>query len=622
MIHRLARRMDRGERGAYLVIFAAVVVVLMGMAAIVIDLSALRQDRAANRTNADFAATAAALSLKGATGGPAVACQTAWDYFRTNAADSAPVIVTPSCASTFAGACADPVPATATTPAVPGTAIRTAEGAAGDYIVRISNPVPDGDPLMKPDAIGNPPQATAADDGSQCDRIGVEIIRQRDHLFAGIFGRSSQTTTSHSVARATEKGITGDAVALLVLEKTACDALIASGQAVVRVRYHTGYIGNADPVTDPTAVPIINPATGQPVGPYPGRINVDSAANLAGGGNNPTGCGPNNRRALDALGNQNSQIIAEGVPSGAVGQIKMWALAPGQGNARAYDADDLTNGRLSPIPTAAAAQITRAPVDHRYNCKQNGQDGIAGNSDDCPDYATQAPSGHISNLLASLGASGLPPLATGPWVTYPRPGFPDDSCLTQPSTPAINVTGNVWVNCPGGFTVNNSVTFTGGNVVFEGGLNVQGSFSMNVGASPTPDRYAVLRAGDLTKGATSSIVFNQVMVLLNNGSLGVGGGAGTLVWTAPFAGNFEDLTMWSEKNALHDLGGQANLQVEGVFFAPNAVPFRFTGQGGQVQAAAQFVAQRLEVTGQGILNMTPDPTRVVLLPSFGVALIR
>ena len=64
------------------------------------------------------------------------------------------------------------------------------------------------------------------------------------------------------------------------------------------------------------------------------------------------------------------------------------------------------------------------------------------------------------------------------------------------------------------------------------------------------------------------------------------------------------------------------MTVEGVFFTPNANPFNFTGQGGQTQANAQFIARKLTVQGQGTLVMTPNPDRAIILPAWGAALIR
>ena len=55
-------------------------------------------------------------------------------------------------------------------------------------------------------------------------------------------------------------------------------------------------------------------------------------------------------------------------------------------------------------------------------------------------------------------------------------------------------------------------------------------------------------------------------------------------------------------------GSGANLT--GVFFAPEAAPFKLAGGGNWGQQHAQFVAYQLTVTGGGILSIAPDPTAV------------
>jgi hypothetical protein len=105
------------------------------------------------------------------------------------------------------------------------------------------------------------------------------------------------------------------------------------------------------------------------------------------------------------------------------------------------------------------------------------------------------------------------------------------------------------------------------------------------------------------------------MVYLANGVIGLGGGSGSLVWIAPTEGTFRNLALWSESPVQHLLGGQSNLAAEGVFFMPNATPFVFAGQGGQNTTQAQFITNRLEVSGQGTLVIQPNPDRV--LPTYG-----
>jgi hypothetical protein len=522
------------EAGIYVVFLAIIVVAMLAFAALVIDLGSLRHDRAYNRSAADLAATSAALALSESNlADMAGACQAAWDYMVQNVDDAGGSI---NC-GVFAGTCN------------PATPARTATGTAGRYTVSITNPVTD----LAPDTVD--PVAQSGDptlDGVPCERIAVRVTETRPFAFAKIVGVDSGTTTSRSVGRALASSATGEAVALLVLDPTQCNALTASGQGTIRVKG---------------------------TGTSPGIIVVDSNATASGGSN---GCG-NNRYAINASGG-NSKIIAEPSASGAPGRIRSYALAPGQGNANAYDPGQVP-AKVSPQPLPIARRVTRAPVDDRY---KSAVDALA------PIYGSGTPAG-----FSSYG------------------GTPAQPCTV---TANLVLTGNVFVNCPGGFVVKGTAAFTGGNVVFAGGIDVQGGiFRVNSGS--TTDRVVYVRNGNITKDAQGSVDLRRVFVYLRNGDISLGAGSGSVTWIAPFAGDFEDLSLWSESTFDHDLGGQASLQLDGVFFTPNA-HVQFTGQGNFAQLQAQFIADTLDLSGQGELVMQPDPSRVVLIPIVGARLIR
>ncbi len=95
-----------------------------------------------------------------------------------------------------------------------------------------------------------------------------------------------------------------------------------------------------------------------------------------------------------------------------------------------------------------------------------------------------------------------------------------------------------------------------------------------------------------------------------------------MIWTAPLAGDFEDLALWAEAPLVFDIGGQGGNTLTGTFFTPHGDPFTLTGQGGQFQTSAQFLTRRLEVKGQGVVRMVPDPDRSTRIPIRGVLLIR
>ena len=101
----------------------------------------------------------------------------------------------------------------------------------------------------------------------------------------------------------------------------------------------------------------------------------------------------------------------------------------------------------------------------------------------------------------------------------------------------------------------------------------------------------------------------------------LGGQNGDLIWTAPQVGEFAHLALWSETPLVHQLAGQAFLDMRGIFFTPTAEVL-YQGNGVQQQIEAQFVARRLRVSGQGVLIVRPSYDSAVLIPDDIVALIR
>lgn len=601
-------RLLHSENGAILVYSALLLVLLLGVAALVVDLGGLRLDRRVDRMTSDIAATAGAGSLNPfGVGDSQEACQAAWGYALENLGNLT-VTSAPNC-TVFSSPCDAAV-------------ARTASGTAGEYTITITQPVPDGYSLM-----GSQTPDTAVD-GSACQRIGVEIRRNRTYTFARVLGFESGSTHVASVARIGPGSGTGELVPLLVLEPIACDALYTSGQGRVTV-------------TD-------NALT-------PGYIVVDSDGSKT---TNPNRCG-NNSYTIDPHGgpSQTNQDWIRALPVPAPDSIPSAILSyalsgqTGANPAAAFNPDDLDDFipapecddlgscyRLFPEPIGATDRITRAPIDWRYNCLASYpnypldlSDPSAGGIEvpGCPKAATR-PS-YVHELRSDLV------LVTG----NPEPGGynvygddPTESCNLQASDLDVGpLSGNWYVACPGGFSILNTVTFASGNVVFEGPVSVgsSGTLTINSGANAADgsgnDHVAVVRHGDFYKTAQANLYLPRTMLYLEDGAIDFGGGSGNLQWTAPTGvgsgeTQFEDLALWSESSLQHNLGGQTGNHVEGTLFTPNADPFRLAGQSGQFQAKAQFLTRRLLVTGQGEVQMAPDPDRVTLIPIRQIMLIR
>ena len=93
-------------------------------------------------------------------------------------------------------------------------------------------------------------------------------------------------------------------------------------------------------------------------------------------------------------------------------------------------------------------------------------------------------------------------------------------------------------------------------------------------------------------------------------TVSIGGGDGSITWTAPSTGPFEDLALWSDSPLDGAFGGQSNLVMDGAFFMPLA-KLTYTGQGDN-DVTAQFIARKLLAKGQGFVKLTP--TRGIKVP--------
>jgi hypothetical protein len=571
------------ERGAALVMVAFALTLLMGAAALALDLGGLRYDLRADRLASDAAATAGAAAIDPFSGSRAdEGCQVAWDYALINLRDSG-TPTAPNCATL----------ATTCTPNTP----RTVTGTAPPYTITLTHPIPDDHELMGGQAINT------AIDGVACQRLGVTVSRIRDYAFASVIGFNTGTTEVRSVARITPDVGEGDVVPLVVLEPYACGALTADGQGKITVTHFQD---------------------------SPGVIVVDSD----GSGAN---CGPSNPWIIDVKAQgQKRWIRAIPVPGpdGAKSAILSYALSgnPGTQPARAYNPADLTTAiveadpddppesyfQLYPQPVFRSQRVTRAPIDHRYNCKASYPLYLGLTIAPC----VGAPSGgthiddHIADYQGPIGSLPSPATSWNRWRdTY--------SCNLPSNTPPIEVSGNWLIDCPSGFIVNGaSVRIDGGNVVVDGDIDLRSSGILEINPSGAADRFVYVRDGDLKKVAQASIYLTRTFVLLQDGVIDLVGGAGGLVWTAPTEGVFEDLALWSESSSPHELGGQAGNTLTGTFFTPYANPFTLKGQGGQLQTDAQFLTRRLTVDGLSEVLMKPDPETSTLIPIRGVMLIR
>jgi len=655
------RRLAGDDAGAYAVLYAVLVVVLLGMGAIVVDVAQVRQDRRLDRSAADSAAVAAASFLNplGPTGAsPYRGCLSAWAYLAdalkvSKPADSDACGAFSAYNSTAAVNTYCPLPTSTPAEIVDDTVI------AGGRTVRIAWPIPYHESgtqsdFLKPEiAPGNVSQTFDAEvDGTPagCDRMGVAVFENERFGLGSAIGVSGTATQVHSVARfSVEAGPDEGVAALNVLNPTDCNSLITTGNGQVLV----------GAVLDDGLV----------VGP--GTIAVEAA------GNNSSCNG--GKKVIDPTTGQGSLVCASAValtgPGSCDGKgiIQSHALDPTGVPANAYNQAAVTGGNLKPRPTPQGQTHGWDPVTKIYGCNTTYLSP-------CKLPAAPEPN-YVANLETAYKTSGLPDVYTGgqaPYTSLYTGGFTERTDICgQISTVVFLPPGNWYANCS--ITVRNggAVIVQGGNLVLGGDINVNsgGCFIMNV---PVESCTGLTLANQNTNQVTTSVPpLADSIVYLRNGSVDT---AGTLVmpqtfvysrstaahpvnvqsteltlWTAPGAGakntsgrtmleqacydavkkkvvkecmnsRFARLAYWSDypigkTPQPNNFAGQGSLNVVGVFFTPRSY-FNFTGGGAYAAASAQFWTDQLNVNGGAVLGLIPDAKFAIESPLGRTRLIR
>ena len=628
----LLAQLRRRDDGAYAILFALLLTVIIGVVAIVVDIGLLRHDRRFDKLATDSAVIAGATRLgQQVNASPRAACQSTWNYLVQNLAATGTSPCGVFLAPGDAGYSACPASAT--------NASGTLTGSGGTYDVTITWPVFDTDPLMAPDirpAASTLTQTVVPDDGTPCERLGANVHHTRNLLFAPAIGQSSSDTANHSVARTRiGPGVGGIAAPLVILDPTACNALTAEGGGGVLIA---------------------------PNGPIPGLIAVNSDG--TGGSCN----GSTTTIDSNAMSASNSAIWAQDGTTGEPARILSYAVNTGQTDA--YNPAQVTctssnppTGALCPQPSALSSQISRLWfIDNQYNCTATTTGCTASD-----------PAAGISQLRSFVETQFNPSTPLAPSGFYIVQG-------SECTSPQPVYTGNVYVDCTassGGFKISGgsvdfvkdslghgTVVFAGDVTVIAGGCLLFNSDPTAVGTactSPTltpaaQDGPVVFVAGQIAvSGTNSSFIAAQTFVMEGDCSfdgttctrtpanLGLQtGGSGNIMWSAPLgpatgcvpatsiaeaptAACFTNLAVWNEyqtpPSAPDTVSGQAALLLQGTFFTPNA-QFVLSGGSGTNIRSAQFVTGLLDVHGGAVLTMVPDAAHTNPPPILTASLIR
>jgi hypothetical protein len=585
----------RGERGAVSVFLVFLLPVMLGFAALLVDLGQLRATSRQEQLSVDLAALAGGKQLS--AGDAVAACKDEITYLNIDDSRISPAINPATFCAPISNSCSN-----ASSEATPTTTV-------GDVTVSVHYPVPAAE-IADPNWSG-----PGLNDGpSQCRRMRVVLSTRDSGMFSRIFGITSSTTSRSATMRPT--GLTGNPPALWLLDPTGCTPLTVNGGSQVTV----------------------GTATVQ------GVITIDS--------NGTTCSGSNTTVSVSGAG---SSLKAIGPPSGTTsgGQINLNALPDGATacSLPACDPSQVSSGLVAPQPQHGDP-ASRAYIDWKYNCKAGYPTFHGVTINDCPNTAARGGTSYpyIDNLKTAIGASGTP---AGAWTKIGPGG---SQC--SPNASITYPVGNYYVACTkgnNGFVVNSgvTVTFSGGNVVFDDNVTVSNGGTINfntantnatlpssctpptvqtpcIANSSTNAAFVYIRGDNSTTFQTSgtgTINANHTFVYGGTGSVAFSGAPPT--WTAPTEGPFAGLAYWTDMPATatnaqlssFTITGGSGANLAGVFFTPEANPFKIAGGGNWGQQHAQFISYQLTVTGGGILSMAPDPT-AVLPPTLKGYLIR
>lgn len=631
----------QSEEGAVAVTTAIVLVVLILVAAFLVDLGATRADARTDQLLADAALMAGASD----PGDIRSQCRTAVEYFAANV-NFGTVSPSPHPCDTL------PVTCDATTPSTQAGPI-----SVGAYQIFITHPVEVGDVAMQLQG-----QQTSSRDGERCDRMKLTVVKTREFTLAGAGGAAGGgASAADAVARRRIEVGTKEFATLIVLDREGCSPLVVQG-------------GSAVLVED------LSPER-------PGLIAVDSDG---------TDCNATGSSQYVILpGGSDTRICAGVTPAWVTGfflnrvpsppacvdpsdgEPRIFTLADDVG--KAVLPQDVQAGRVRPEPDSDEP-VTRLPADVEWNCLPVyatatssapwlPTEGLSSGCDDGTDP-------DIQDMATRLGFSSNTTFLTstdnGNWSTIQS----GNNCTingTGPGQPPLAVGDggrSLFFNC-NSVVINGRVRFVPKDyVVIKGDLTLSGTLFID----PGWDNVLVLQDGKFqTSGNTGRVVLDRTGVYIHNPDHGGNGraidlGAGTsciappgadpdvcssfpIEWRAPegpsdsdpettpptvglcadLAGGlptpecFEDMALWSNGDGTHRVAGL--MDVRGVFFAPNAgrdnnTAFELRGGAKQPMRRAQFFTYRLDVAGGSAVLMKPDPSSILPTRELVATLIR
>jgi hypothetical protein len=540
------RRANDDERGVVLVLMALAMTALLGIVALVVDLSQVRTDRRVNKSVADMSVRAGlgVLNL-----GPWSGVCRAKDYIRANAPGfssfdpgsekwlqlSSPLnqLSTSPCLNpTAAQLC---LPGTLGVPNTSTWGKLSATAGNGRFTIEIQSGYNMPDARFPEDAVA------VADTGDplkgSCDNLVVIITERRTPFFAGVIGGGDKTTTIRSVGRVSNLRSEEYSPALLLLEREGCNVLsVASNNSRV---------------------------VAQPYLSFPGVIQVDSAnrsgcaSNQAVLNGSTTSNGPSIVACSAKLLNPSPGCnVALGDKPGRIGLYGLNFQPPGANLSTPFTGSWSTT-TYGDTQAVRSGQSGRDPLDRIYRQNVVALDteaqavltGNGGRPPGCSSVVGNACTGSGGRTWLVLSQSDCDTLATESLTNFFTPLIP--------VVPDRKLAQNIWFNCnltvkntllplllsgidsyvvvTGTLAVNSTFAITDPRTVFIGGtvsgpgigLNIGngGNFNVNnplTGANCVtpaivkPTRMVVAN-GSFKMGSGGVVHLCQTFVFLSNG---------------------------------------------------------------------------------------------------------
>lgn len=642
----------REDRGATLVIVALFITALLIVVALVIDLGFVRENRQSAKAASDPAVAAGIRFLDNGAGQvqPWRGICAARDYLLVNDAEFVGMTETyaDGAGTPVAGNPCSSIPATICSESSAATwGVLTGSVDGGRIKVTIANGYTLPDPSFAEDA-----DEYAGDDGSgPCDNLAVIIEKDQSAYFGGVAGASGYETTIRSVARLVQ-GTTGEVTAaLILLERTDCAALLLEGNSGARVDVQ----GNA---TDPGVIHADSIGNGGNCSSQNiFHVNGNPSAPVIVASRAPTGNTPGQitARALTGAAGADPSVVASPVPD----EVCVQQVPSDCGATPPFGAGTIEGRQL----------VGRARVDARYrepilDLQATADARFAWSS------AADLPAGWTERT--ECGNTPTTFTETRIWLNCGGGEFRGNGKTFTSAVQEVVIDGYVLVD-----SNNQTLRFDdvdslyiagrpgGAGIEFKGSNN---DILINDGALTDTDGDGEVcdQRHAATPGARTELVVGSGSILAEGGSgkvlrmcsttvflrdnasgdcavpssdgaapydNGCGGrirvaGKNGLEWMAPNVNtttsptpsqldDFEDLAFWSETQNGNQIEGGGGVFLAGIFFTPNADPFRVGGNGAYDIEDAQFITRRLTVAGNGTLVMKPQPQNSIQIPELG-----